>query len=99
MDKVNLVNILFVNKYVNNLLPPIFNDWFTFVSAQHAYQTSSLTKEKLFKPPFKTIFHGKNSVISSPIQSWNNVQQKIGSLKIFLLHNLNKLKMKFYVFL
>ena len=69
MDKVNLENILFVNKYVNNLLPPIFNDWFTFVSAQHAYQTSSLTKEKLFRPLFKTIFHGKNSVISSPIQS------------------------------
>ena len=54
MDKVNLENILFVNKYVNNLLPPIFNDWFTFVSAQHAYQTSSLTKEKLFRPLFKT---------------------------------------------
>ena len=78
MDKGSLENILFVNKCVNNLLPPIFDDWFTFVSAQHAYQTASLTKEKLFKPPFKTIFHGKNSVISSSIQSWNNAQQKIG---------------------
>ena len=41
----------------------------------------SSTKEKLFKPPFKTISYGKNSVISSSIQSWNNAQQKPGSLK------------------
>ena len=81
IDKVQLENILFVNKCINNLLPPIFNDWFTFVSAQHTYQTSSLTKEKLFQPPFKTISSGKNSVISNSIQSWNNAQQKLGSLK------------------
>ena len=66
---------------VNNLLPPIFNDWFTFVSTQHSYQTSSSTKEKLFKPSFKTISYGKTSVVASSIQSWNNAQQKLGSLK------------------
>ena len=81
IDKVHLENILFVNKCVNNLLLPIFNDWFTLVSAQHSYQTSSSTKEKLFKPPFKTIPSGKNFVIASSIQSWNNAQQKLGSLK------------------
>ena len=27
----------FVNKFINNLLPLIFNDWFTFASAQHIY--------------------------------------------------------------
>ena len=73
MDQIDLDNILFVNKCINNLLPPIFSDWFTFVSAQH------LTK-KLFKLPFKS--YGKNSVIFSSIQSWNNAQQKLGSLKI-----------------
>ena len=81
IDKVHLGNILFVNKCINNLLPPIFNDWFTLVSAQHSYQTSSSTKEKLFKPPFKTISYGKNSVVASSIQSWNKAQQKLGSLK------------------
>ena len=80
IGKVYLENILFVNKCFNSL-PPIFNDWFTLVSAQHSYQTSSSTKEKLFKPPFKTISYGKNSVIASSIQSWNNAQQKLGSLK------------------
>ena len=87
IDKVHLENILFDNKYINNLLPPIFNDWFTFVSAQHTYQTSSLTKEKLFTAPFMTISYGKNSVISSSIQSWNNVQQKLGSLKTSFCKN------------
>ena len=33
IGKVHLENILFVSKCINNLLPPIFNDWFTFVSA------------------------------------------------------------------
>ena len=81
VGKVQLENIVFVNKCINNVLPPIFNDWFTFVSAQHIYQTSNLTKEKLFQLTFKTISSGKNSVISNSIQSWNNAQQKLGSLK------------------
>ena len=33
MDKVNLGNILLVSKAINNLVPPIFNNWCTFVSA------------------------------------------------------------------
>ena len=44
---------------MNNLLQPIFIDWFTFVSLQNTYGTSSWTKEKLFKLLFKTIFYGK----------------------------------------
>ena len=38
-------------------------------------------KKTFLHPPFKTISYGKNSVISSSIQSWNNAQQKLGSLK------------------
>ena len=51
MDKVNSDNILFANKCINNLLPSIVNNWFTFVSAQHTYQASSAAKN-IFKPPF-----------------------------------------------
>ena len=64
---------------------------FTLVSAQHSYQTSNLTKEKLFKPPFKTISYGKNSVIASSIQSWNNTQQNLGSLKTLPSAKIKKL--------
>ena len=31
IDKVHLENIVFANKYINNLLPSIFNEWFTLV--------------------------------------------------------------------
>ena len=91
IDKVHLENILFVKKCINNFLPPIFYDWFIFVSAQHTYQTSSSTREKPFKPPFKTIYYGKNYVISSSIQSWNNAQQKLGLLKTLPSANIKQL--------
>ena len=45
------------------------------------YQIPSSSEEKLFKSPFKTISYGKNSVIFSSIQSWNNAQQKLESSK------------------
>ena len=61
------------------------------VSAQHSYQTSSSTKEELFKPPFKTISYGKNSFVASSIQSWNNTQQKLGSLKTLPSAKIKKL--------
>ena len=51
----------------------MFNDWFTFVSAQNTYQISSWTKEKLFKLPFKTISYGKNSV--NPAQFSHGIMQ------------------------
>ena len=44
MDKANVDKILF-----NNPLPSMFNDWFTFVSAQHIYQISSTAEGKLSK--------------------------------------------------
>ena len=95
MDKVNLESILFVSKCINYLLPPIFNDWFTFVSAQHTYQTSSLTKGINFKPPFKTISYSKYSVKSNIIQSRNNAQQKLGSLKTLPSAKIKQLQIKF----
>ena len=29
-DKINLKNILFISKSINNLLPSLFNNWFVF---------------------------------------------------------------------
>ena len=47
------------------------------------YETSSLTKEKLFKPPFRTISYAKNSVIHSIIHSVIHFMVKI-QVKILL---------------
>ena len=79
MDKVCLENILFVNKCINGLLPPIF-----LMIGLLLFQLNILTKyrvqlKKNFLNPQAD--YDKNYVIASFIQSWNNTQQKLGSLK------------------
>ena len=48
-DKILIENILFIHKSLNNLLPPIFKNWFTFCSDVHNYQTASSASDKIFK--------------------------------------------------
>ena len=38
-NKILIENILFINKSLNNLLPPIFKSWFTFCSDVHNYHS------------------------------------------------------------
>ena len=47
-DKILIENMLFINKSLNNLLPPIFKNWFTFGSDVHNHQTLSSTSDKIF---------------------------------------------------
>ena len=46
MGEVNLDNICLLIEYINNCFCPVFNDWFTFDSAQFssACLTSSLAE-------------------------------------------------------
>ena len=46
-DKIKIENCLFISKYVNNKLPPIFNSWFIFSSTSHHYETSLATRGPL----------------------------------------------------
>ena len=48
-DKILIGNIIFVSKSINNLLPPIFKNWFIFCSEIHNYNTVSSSTYKLFK--------------------------------------------------
>ena len=89
-DKVTLENTLFVSKSINNLLPSLFNDWFLFSSDQHNYETSCSSLGNLHKSSSKTNLYGKNSIIASAINAWNNSQKL---LKISLRHlSPNKIK-------
>ena len=36
-NMIKIENCLFISKYVNNKLPPIFNSWFIFSSTFHNY--------------------------------------------------------------
>ena len=42
-DKIKIENCLFISKYAMNKLPSIFDDWFTFSSTTHGYETSFAT--------------------------------------------------------
>ena len=73
-DKILIEGIIFVSKSINNLLPPIFKNWFIFCSEIHNYNTVSSSTDKLFKPMYRTDSYGKNSVIISAINCWNKTQ-------------------------
>ena len=55
-DKINLENILFISKSINNLSPSLFNNWFVFSSDTHKYNTSwsSSSDDKLEKYSYRT---------------------------------------------
>ena len=59
--KINLENILFISKSINNLLPSLFNNWFVFSSDTHKYNTSWSSDDKLQKYSYRTNTYGKNS--------------------------------------
>ena len=62
-DKVHLVNVLLIDKFINSLLPPVFNNWFTFCSNGHNYETASPATCKLFKPSFHTNLYATRGVL------------------------------------
>ena len=76
-DKINLENISFISKSINNLSHSLFNNWFVFSSDTHKYNTSWSSNDKLQKYSYRTNTYGKNSIIISAIESWNNSQNNL----------------------
>ena len=76
-DKVHLENVLLISKCINSLLPPVFNNWFTFYSNVHNYETTSSAACKLLKPSFRTNLYGKNSITVNAIDAWNKAQTSL----------------------
>ena len=89
-DKINLENILFISKSINNLLPSLFNNWFVFSSDTHKYNTSWSSNDKLQKYSYRTNIDGKNSITVSAIESWNNSHNNLILLRLLTL---NKIKL------
>ena len=71
LDKVLLENVLLISKFINSLSPPVFNNWFTFCSNGHNYETISSATFKLFIPSFRTNLYGKNSITVNAIDARN----------------------------
>ena len=77
LDKVLLENVLVISKLINSLSPPVFNNWFTFCSNGHNYETISSATFKLFIPSFRTNLYGKNSITVNAIDAWNKAQTSL----------------------
>ena len=89
-DKIFLENCLLISKAINNFLPSLFNDWFTFASETHRYETSSSTMGLSKIPTINIKSYGKYSAKTSSITSWNEIQKqtKCKSLSTFRPHQL-----------
>ena len=83
-DKI-LINNMFISKSINNI-PPIFNNWFIFFSDIHNYDILTSSADELFKPSCRTDSYGKNSVITTAINSWNKTKIILRNQSLKLLH-------------
>ena len=90
-DKIELENVLLVSKYLSNILPSIFDNWFTLCSDMHNYNTAASLTGKLFKPSFRTTLYGKNSIALSAFNAWNKIQTTFGDV---ILKNLTTTQLK-----
>lgn len=77
VDKVYPENILFIFKYLSNLLPPVVNGWFTLVSDKHNYNTSCTEKDQLCKLSHNTVTYVKYFLKALVIVSWNGMQNQL----------------------
>ena len=91
LNKIKIENCLFISKYVNKKLPPIFNSWFIFSSTCHNYETSFAAKGHLKIPTVTTSTYGKGAFISMATETWNNTQSQIKDLMMYTFSP-NKLK-------
>ena len=91
-DKILISNIISISKSINNLLLPIFKNWFIFCSEIHNYDTVSSSTDKWFKSSYRTDSYGKNSIIVSAINCWNETQNMLGgqSLKSLFIQPKSK---------
>ena len=81
-DKILTENMIFINKLLNILLPPVFKNWFTFCSDVHNYQTVSSTSDKIFKQSYRTDSFGKNSITIGAINKWNKTQYQFRNMSL-----------------
>ena len=79
-------NILFISKAVNNVLPPIFKNWFQFCYNIPHYSTTFSIEGHLHKKSFRTNNSGKFSVTVSAIDSWSKIQDQMGPIENICIH-------------
>ena len=90
-NKIQLENALLVSKYFSNIIPSIFNNWFTPCFDVHNNNTAASSTGKLFKLSFQTNLYGKNPITISAVNAWNKIQAALGDVN---LKNLTLIQVK-----
>ena len=67
---------------MNNMLPPIFKNWFQFCYNINHYSTTFFKKDHLHKKSFRTNNSGKFSVTESATDSWNKIKDQMGEIAL-----------------
>ena len=93
--KIQIDNCLFIGKYVNNKLPPIFNSCFIFFPTFHNYETSFATKDQLKISSVTTTTYGKGAFISMSTKTWNSIPSRI---KDPIINTFSPNKLKIFLF-
>ena len=76
-DKVVFENVLLISKFIISLLQSFFNNWFTFCSNIHNYETTSSAICKLFKHSFRSNLYAKNTITIKAMEAWNKAQTSL----------------------
>ena len=80
--KIMIDNILFISKALNNMLPPVFKNWFQFCHNIHHYSTTYSMKGHFHKKCFRVNNSGKFFVMVNAIDSWNKMQDQMGDITL-----------------
>ena len=75
-----MIDVLFISKALNNMLPPVFKYWFQFYYNIHHCSTTSSMKGHLHKKSFRMNNFREFSVTVRGIDSWNKMQGQMGEI-------------------
>ena len=86
------INIIFMHKFHNHLLPPVFNNFFTLINKTHNYNTRLASKQSYSLPKARTNYAIFN-IRFQGVKLWNSLDESLKFLSTSQLNN--KLKISF----
>ena len=81
-DNVKLNNILLVYDSLNDRLPLVLNNVYTYTKSIHDHNTRSASKLKLTLPDVDTTTHGINSIAYQSVKIWNEFIDEYPSINL-----------------
>ena len=99
LDKVKVMNVLFVHQYLNQNLPSDLLKTLKFTKISHSFNTRGNVLGLLQLPSVRTQSYGSNSFSKLAIQQWNDFQLSHSNLNLseISLQQLKSILYRFYL--